>query len=90
MRSEEAVDDDGAMQTVRVRPDKLLRFEGEHKEDGRVVWYVAYRGKYGWVACRGNGSYTSHPDEDDVLHSFIVYDDEAVVDRAETPDEVIL
>jgi len=90
MSNEEAVDPDDAMRTVRVRRDKLLRFEGEHDEGDWVTWYVAYRGRYGWVACRVNGSHTSHPDEDDVLHSFDVYDDAAVLDRAEIPDEVIL
>ena len=88
--NEDDMDQDEIVRTARTRRDKVIRFAGEGVDGEPVTWYVAYRGKYGWVGCRANGSYTSEPDEEVVLESFDVYDEAELLDRSDTPDEVIL
>lgn len=78
------------LRTVRTRRDKALRFDGEDEDGYKITWYVAYRGNFGWSACRATGEWMDEPDEDEVQSSFDVYDHAEVVDVSETPEEVAL
>lgn len=96
MPSDDAQSVDGTEQseemlrTVRTRRDKVLRFDGEAEDGGPVTWYVAYRGGFGWSACRATGEWMDDPTEDEVESSVEVYDHVQVVDRSEIPEEVSL
>jgi hypothetical protein len=82
--------DDDILRTVRTRPDRVLRFEGTTEDSCRVVWFVAYRGKYGWVAQRRTGEWMDEPSDEDVRAALETYDSVAVVHRAELPEVVRL
>jgi len=78
------------LRTARARRDKVIRFEGNARDNCRVTWYVAYRGKYGWVACRGTGEWVDDPSDADVEAAVREYDVVELVDRSETPGVVEL
>jgi hypothetical protein len=78
------------VRTVRIRRDKVLKCVGDDRDGVPVTWYVAYRGKYGWSACRSDGEWMDEPTDEDVETVPSVYDRVEVVDRADLPDEVPL
>jgi hypothetical protein len=78
------------LRTARIRRDKVLKFSGRDEEGAFITWYTAYRGKYGWSACRGTGQWADSPTDDEVEAAFDVYDEVELLDRSETPDEVEL
>lgn len=87
--SEQSADDE-LLRTVRTRRDKVLRFDGM-REDGLLVrWFVAYRGTFGWVACRHDGQWMDNPTDSDIEDALEVYDRVKLVDRSTTPEEVEL
>lgn len=79
---------DELLRTVKARKDRLLKFDGQADDGGRVTWYVGYLGKYGWSACRWSGDWMDNPDEDEIRAAFDVCDDVKLVDRTEIPDRV--
>lgn len=83
-------DADELLRTVRTRRDKVLRFEGVTEDGCRVTWYVAYRGKFGWSACRGTGEWVDEPSDADVEAAVEKYDYVDLIDRSDTPDGVNL
>lgn len=87
--SADAVSRDDLIRDVRVRRDKALKFEAED-DVGTLTWYVAYRGKFGWVACRGNGRWMDEPSDEDVESAVREYDNVELVERAGTPEQVTL
>jgi len=89
-RSGNDTDREGKLRTVRTRRDKVLRFDGEDEDGCKITWYVAYRGNFGWSACRETGEWMDDPDEKEVRSSFDVYDHADVVDISETPEEVTI
>lgn len=82
------IDRDGMIQRVRSRRDKLLKFDGEAEDGGRVTWFVGYLGKYGWSACRWTGDWMDDPDEEQIRAAFDVYEYVELVDRCEVPEQV--
>lgn len=78
------------LRTVRTRTDKILRFDEESEDGGLLTWFVAYRGKSGWSACRGTGEWMDEPSDDAVEWSIQEYDHVQVVDRSDLPEEVPL
>lgn len=80
---------DDLLREVRTRRDKALRFSGE-TDEGEVTWFVAYRGKFGWAACRENGRWMDEPSDDDVEAAVQKYDEVELVDQSNTPEQVTL
>lgn len=85
------IDTDELLRTARTHRNKAIRFEGEAEDGERVTWFVAYRGKFGWIACRDTGERSSYdPPTSEVRESFNVYDRAELVDISDTPDAVEL
>jgi len=78
------------LRTVRTRRDKALKFDGKPEDGGRITWFVAYRGRFGWSACRGTGDWMDEPTDDEVEAAIRNYDHVQLVDLADTPEEVTL
>lgn len=89
-RQNDDAEKDELLRTVRTRRDKVLRFDGEAEDGGLITWFVAYRGKFGWSACRGTGEWMDSPTDDEVEWAIDEYDHVQLVDRLETPEEVDL
>ncbi|AFH22003.1 hypothetical protein OSG_eHP14_00115 [environmental Halophage eHP-14] len=90
MSKSDGVDQDEILRTARARRDKVLRFDGETEDGGRVTWFVAYRGKFGWSACRATGEWMDEPTDEDVEAAVREYEYVKLVDRSEVPDQVSL
>lgn len=72
---------------LKSRRDKVLRFD-VYDDSGPYTWFVAYKGNFGWSACRGNGDWEDAPDEDEVEWAIDEYDEVQLVDRSDLPKEV--
>ena len=81
---------DELLRTVRTRRDRVLRFEGRTEDGCLVTWFVAYRGKYGWSACRRTGEWMDEPTDDEVRAAVREYDAVEVVERGDLPEVVEL
>jgi len=78
------------LRKARTRRDKVIRFDSYPEDEMPFTWFVAYRGKFGWSACRGNGEWMDEPSDKDVEVAVKKYDHVKLVDRSDTPDEVSL
>lgn len=78
------------LRRARTHRNKVLRFVGETPDGEALEWYVAYRGEFGWSACRGTGEWMDEPSADDVEYALEEYDEVELIDRSETPKEVAL
>lgn len=93
MSSEQAsgeADREELIRKVRTDRNKVLRFDAYPDDGGPLTWFVAYRGKYGWSACRATGEWMDEPSEDDVKHAVRKYDQVQLMSRFDTPEEVTL
>jgi hypothetical protein len=88
--SETGIDSDELLRTARTNRNKVIRFDAYPDGESPFTWFVAYRGKYGWSACRGNGEWMDEPTDDDVEHAVDKYDHVNLIDRSETPEGVTL
>jgi hypothetical protein len=83
-------DKDELLRTAKTERTKALKFDGEAEDGERITWFVAYRGNYGWVGCRGDGSWMDEPDEEEIEHAVDEYNTVELVDRSDLPAEVNL
>jgi len=80
---------DEILRKVRTDRTKAIRFDDT--VDGEpITWYAAYRGKYGWSACRGNGDWMDEPSDDAVEWACGECEHVELVDVSETPEAVDL
>jgi hypothetical protein len=78
------------LKTVRTRRDKILRFDAYPDDGHPFTWFVAYRGKFGWFACRENGEWIDEPTDDDVEAAIREYENVEIMNRSDTPEQVKL
>lgn len=87
---ESGMDQDELLRTARTDRTKVLRFDGRTEDGAEITWFVAYRGIYGWSACRATGEWMDEPTDGDVEAAVDEYDHVELIDCSETPDEVAL
>lgn len=90
MPTKSTEDTEEILRTARTRRDKAVQFIGDDEDGVRIEWYAAYRGKFGWSACRSDGEWMYEPSEAEVEDAADVYDHVELVDLSETPEAVTL
>ena len=78
------------LRKARTHRDKAIRFDGSDEHGDALTWFVAYRGEFGWVACRGNGQWMDEPSSEEIENAFNIYDQVEMIDQSETPEQVTL
>jgi len=78
------------LKSARTNQTKVIKFEGKAENGETVTWFVAYRGKYGWSACRANGEWVDEPTDDEVRYVVDECNHVELVDHSDTPEEVTL
>lgn len=79
------------LREARTHRNKAIRLDSYSDDGGPITWFVAYRGNFGWSACRGDGEWLDDPTEGAVEWAIEEgFDEVELVDLSKTPEEVDL